>query len=74
MSATNALALISILNDLAGLLVNGSAAYSAVAGTLAKAQAEGRDVSEEELNAARDVRQVVVVDLHAEIARRQGSG
>lgn len=74
MSASNALALIAILNDIAGLLVNGSAAYNVVAGTLAKAQAEGRDVSEAELDAARAVRLTVIGDLHAEIARRQAEG
>lgn len=71
MSTANALALIAIANDIAALIVNGSQAFSAVQATLARAQAEGRDVTPEELDAARLARLQVLGDLDAEIARRR---
>lgn len=72
MSTANAIALIAIANDIAALIANGSQAFSAVQATLAKSQAEGRDVSPEELDAARMARLQVLGELDAEIARRRG--
>lgn len=72
MSTANALAILAIANDLAAVIANAAQAFGSVQGVYARAQAEGRDVSDEELDAARAERLQVIGELDAEILRRQG--
>ena len=71
---SNALAAIALINDVLALMVNGSEALRSINATLQQAQAEGRDVTDAELDALRAARLQVVSDMQAEIARRQAAG
>jgi hypothetical protein len=68
MSIANAVAAIGLLNDAAAAYLNFS---KVVTGVVAQAQAQGRDVTEAELDQLRADRMKVIGDLNEEISRRQ---
>jgi hypothetical protein len=72
--SANTVAAVSLANDILRLITTLDTALQAVAMSVRKAQAEGRDLTERELQALREKRTAVLCRLQFEISRRQRGG
>ena len=71
MTTNNAAAAIGLVNDVLALIINASTAAQDATLLIRRAQTEGRDVSDAELDQLRSRRMDVIGELAAEIARRR---